>query len=131
MMTGIPGTEVEHEVLAAQRARFDATVEGNLDALERLMADDLTYVHTSARQESKAENIAALREGRIAYRAIDTGDLAVRVEGDTALITGLADVTLRGAAADVVLHLRFLDVWARRSGLWQEVAWQSTRLPEL
>ena len=58
-MTTQTQTQAEQQVLAAQRARFDATIAHDGPALERLMGDDLTYVHSSGRLESKAANIAA------------------------------------------------------------------------
>jgi Domain of unknown function (DUF4440) len=38
---------VEAEVRAAEAARTNALVHGDVDALEKLMADDVTYVHAS------------------------------------------------------------------------------------
>jgi ketosteroid isomerase-like protein len=128
-MTTQTRTQAEQDVLAAQRARLDATIAKDGAALDRLMADDLTYVHTSAKLESKAENIAAVT-GSGAYRSFDLRDVVVRVEGDTAVITGLADITLGRPDGDVLLPVRFTDVWARRDGAWREIAWQSTRRPE-
>jgi hypothetical protein len=34
------------------------------------------------------------------------------------------------AGEEQKIHLRYTDVWAKRAGAWQMVAWQSTRLPE-
>ncbi|MCC6238429.1 MAG: nuclear transport factor 2 family protein [Dehalococcoidia bacterium] len=122
-------TQVQQEVLAAQRARFDATIAKDQAALERLMAEDLTYVHTSAKLESRAENVGAvLATG--AYKSFDLAHLLVRVEGDTAIITGTADITFARPDGDTMLPIRFTDVWARRDGAWREIAWQSTRRPE-
>ncbi|MFN8638424.1 MAG: nuclear transport factor 2 family protein [Dehalococcoidia bacterium] len=128
-MTTQAGTQVEQDVLAAQRARFDATIAKDRAALERLMAADLTYVHTSAKLESREENIAAV-VGSGAYKSFALAELQVRVEGDTAVITGTADITFARPDGDTLLPIRFTDVWARRDGAWREIAWQSTRRPE-
>jgi uncharacterized protein (TIGR02246 family) len=129
-MTTQTRTQVEQEVLAAQRARLDATIAVDVPALERLMADDLTYVHSSAKLEGKAENIAALVANH-SYQSVVTNEVAVRVEGDAAIITGIADITLKRAGGEtVLLPVRFTNVWARRDGAWREIAWQSTRRTE-
>lgn len=122
-------TELQREVLAAQRARFDATIAKDRAALERLMADDLTYVHTSAKLESREENVGVVVSTG-AYKSFDLANLLVRVEGDTAVITGTADITFARPDGDTMLPIRFTDVWARRNGEWREIAWQSTRRPE-
>ena len=128
-MTTETRTQAEQDVLAAQRARLDATIAVDVPALERLMADDLSYVHSSAKLESKAENIAALVANH-SYKAVETSEVVVRVAGDAAVITGLADITLKGADGDRQLPVRFTNVWALRDGAWREIAWQSTRRAE-
>jgi ketosteroid isomerase-like protein len=128
-MTTQTRTQAEQEVLAAQRARLDATIAKDQVALERLMAEDLTYVHSSAKLESRAENIAAV-VGSGAYKSFDLRGVAVRVEGDTAVITGEADIVIGRPDGDIMLPMRFTDVWARRDGAWREIAWQSTRRAE-
>ena len=120
----------EQELLETQRRRFDAVVGHDYAVLDQLFADDLTYVHTSARLETKPEFIAALREDRIFFKAIDTEDVRIRLYTDVGLITGIARITLRGREQDTVLRVRFQDVWARTGGRWREVAWQTTRFPE-
>lgn len=128
-MTTETRTQAQLDVLAAQRARLDATIAKDGAALEQLMAEDLTYVHTSAKLESRAENIAAV-VGSGAYKSFELTDVAVRIEGDTAVITGTADITFARPDGDTMLPIRFTDVWARRDGAWREIAWQSTRRPE-
>jgi ketosteroid isomerase-like protein len=128
-MTTQTRSQVEQEVLAAQRARLDATIAVDVPALERLMADDLTYVHSSAKLESKAENVAAISASH-AYKSVVTNEVVVRVEGDVAIITGIADITLKRPDGDMLLPVRFTNVWARGDGAWREIAWQSTRRAE-
>src|SRR3989442_12384138 len=67
-------TGVEAEVLRADDARFDAMKKGDWGALDAALADDLIYVHSTARQESKAEHIANLRGGKPHYRGIAPRD---------------------------------------------------------
>ncbi len=128
-MTTQTQTQAEQQVLAAQRARFDATIAHDGPALERLMGDDLTYVHSSGRLESKAANIAGVLANG-AYKSVVTSEVAVCVEGSVAVITGVVDITLGRADGDVILPLRFTDVWAHRDGAWHEIVWQSTRRAE-
>ena len=63
-------TGVEAEVLRADDGRFEAMRKGDWAGLDAALADDLIYVHSTARQESKAEHIANLRAGKPNYRGI-------------------------------------------------------------
>jgi pimeloyl-ACP methyl ester carboxylesterase/ketosteroid isomerase-like protein len=125
-----------HEVSAAQSAlqfqsaRFTAMVEEDLDALEVFLADDLTYSHTTGWTETKAEFLATVASRKIDYIAMSPKDVAVRVYGDIAVMTGLSK--MEGAVGDrnVSFTIRFLDVSRRVGDAWQLVAWQSVRMPE-
>ena len=61
---------MEADVLRADDRRFEAMRKGDWAALDAALSDDLTYVHSTARQESKAEHIANLRAGKPHYRGI-------------------------------------------------------------
>ena len=39
------------------------------------------------------------------------------------------ETNTNGQKGENVLKLSFLDVWQKRNGKWQMIAWQSTRLP--
>jgi ketosteroid isomerase-like protein len=53
----------------------------------------------------------------------------VRAYGSTAVVIGQVKVALVSGGQPKDMVLRFLDVWAKRAGKWQMVAWQSTKLP--
>ena len=120
----------QSDLVAVQRRRFDATLSGDIAALERLLSDDLTYIHAGAHVDTKATFIASIREGRASFKGFAVEDQQVRVFGDTGVITGIVRITLRGAEQDRVLHTRCTDVWVHRPGGWQEVAWQTSRIAE-
>lgn len=128
-MTTGQQVSAERELVTVQRARLDAAVAGDVAALEGLLADDLTYFHSSARVDTKTSFIDSVREGR-PFKAIVIEDQRVRVFGDVGVITAVMHITLRGAEQDRILNVRCTDVWARRQGRWQEVAWQTTRLSD-
>src|SRR5262245_43869399 len=51
----------EHEIIAADDRRFQAMVKQDWAALSSALADDLVYVHSSARVESKKEHVSNLQ----------------------------------------------------------------------
>jgi hypothetical protein len=110
-------------------SRFQAAEKNDLDTLGKLLADDLTYTHSTGVLETKEIFLGSLKSGKLQFKKIEPADLQVRVYGTTALINGTAkfSVVSNGEAKEV--HIRFTDVWASRAGRWQLVAWQSTKLP--
>ncbi len=117
------------EVEAAERRRFELMTSRDYKGLAGVLADDLVYTHSSAAVDDKAAYLESLTSGRVTYKTIAPRDLKVRVYGDTAIINGVADMTVDANGEALVNTLRFTDVWVKRSGTWQMVAWQSTRIP--
>ena len=85
-------TGLEADVLRADDRRFEAMKKGDWAALDAALADDLIYVHSTARQESKAEHIANLRGGKPHYRGIAPRDRRVRVVGNVGIVNGVSDM---------------------------------------
>jgi uncharacterized protein (TIGR02246 family) len=130
LLLALAGGDGRDDVAAAEKKRFAAMIAGDLDTLGALLADDLTYVHSSGRVDSKAQFLDSLRTGRQKYFEIAPEDTSVRVFGDTAVSTGRSAMHVSAGGQDMRFRIQFTDVWVRRNGRWQMVAWQSTRLPE-
>lgn len=121
---------VEKSALDFQSARFTAMIDVDMERLEAFLADDLTYAHTNGWSETKSEFMSTVESGTINYMSVTPRDVEVRIYGDVAVMTGLAE--MQGALGDraVSFTIRFLDVSRRVGDSWQLVAWQSVRLPE-
>jgi ketosteroid isomerase-like protein len=120
--------EVEREVLEADAARVKALVENDVDALEALLADDLTYVHSNGMLDSKASYIDGLRSGRSRYLTMDMSEVSVRSVGDTGLINARFNARVKVGDREVNPVARVLIVYAKRDGRWQMIAWESTSI---
>jgi ketosteroid isomerase-like protein len=124
------GTPAAQEVRHRETRRFEAMVRGDLAFLEDVLADDLTYVHATGTFESKTQFLAALRSGQLKYESFAPEELSVRAYGPSAVVTGVAQVSVQSRAQHLGFRLRFTDVYVKRENRWQMVAWQATRLPQ-
>ncbi len=122
--------KAEDEVLQTQVRRFEALIENDQAALDQLLAEDLIYTHSNAKVDTKQDFMAALKSGKVAYKSVQPDEVKVRLMGSVGIITGKADVVVEQEGKANTIHLRFMDVYAKRKGRWQQVGWQSTRLPE-
>jgi ketosteroid isomerase-like protein len=106
-----------------------AITKNDLAALDRLLANELVYTHSSGVVETKAEYIGVLRTGAQKYDAVDYEDTKVMTYGNVGVVA--AAVRMRGASKGQPFdnRLRMLHVWVERDGRWQLVAHQTTRLP--
>jgi ketosteroid isomerase-like protein len=126
VVTQLTGTEAD--VLRADDRRFEAMRSGDWTALDAALADDLTYVHSTARLESKAEHIANLRAGKPYYRGIAPRERKVRVHGGVGVVNGVSEMHVERDGKEQRFTVRYLAVYAKAGEQWRMIAWQSTRL---
>lgn len=123
-----PG-QVVAEVIGADAERYRAMVNRDVPTLSRYLGDDLIYTHSSAVVDNKESYVASIASGKVVYRQTDRYDLRVTPYDCTAVVTGrgVFQVTLDGK--DITVDLRFTNVWHKRPGGWEMVAWEATRIP--
>jgi ketosteroid isomerase-like protein len=126
----MPETADHAEVLRADDRRFEAMRKGDWAALDAALADDLTYVHSTARLESKAEHVANLKAGKPHYRGIAPRERRARVHGSVGVVNGMSEMHVENAGKEQRFTIRYLAVYTKGGGTWRMIAWQSTRVPD-
>jgi ketosteroid isomerase-like protein len=122
--------QMEAEVLSADDRRFEAMRKQDWPALEAVLADDLTYVHSTARLETKAEHVGNLKAGKPYYRGIAPRERTVRVHGGAGVVNGVSEMHVENAGKEQRFTVRYLAVYAKAGNTWRMIAWQSTRVPD-
>ncbi len=123
------GEATADEVLAAEDARYAAQTANDFAALQKLIGNDLVYIHSSSQVDDKDSYLASMQSGTVRYRVMRRSDVKVRIYGCVALLTGLGnfDVTVKGQ--DLAVELRFHSIWAKRERGLEFISWQATRTP--
>jgi ketosteroid isomerase-like protein len=122
--------QTEAQVLAADDRRFEAMRKQDWPSLEDSLANDLTYVHSTARLESKAEHVGNLKAGKPFYRGIAPRERKVRVHGGIGVVNGVSEMHVENAGKEQRFTVRYLAVYAKAGEAWRMIAWQSTRVPD-
>lgn len=124
-------TVQEIAILKIEATRVDAVLKGDRATLDRIFADDLSYVHASGRVDTKATMLADVASGRMKYKKFDESDQHVRLYAASAVVTGKASVDVDIDQKNLVLAIQFTGVYVKEpDGSWKMVAWQSTKLPD-
>jgi ketosteroid isomerase-like protein len=117
-------------VIDLDKKRMLAMATKDIATLDALLADDLVYTHSSARLDTKQSLIANMKSGATVYSLVDPSEVRAQDVGDAVILTGVARIKVSSNGNDLDFRVRFTDAYAKRSGRWQMVAWQSTRLPD-
>lgn len=84
--------------------------------LDRYLSDDLTYIHSGGRTQSKAEYIAAVTTGPSHYESFQKTEVRIRVYGTVAVLSGYVDVKTVGRDP---YRVRTLEIYKKNNGQWQ------------
>lgn len=117
------------EILLLEDRRYTAMTGADMSALEALVHDELIYTHSSGLVDGKASWLESMRSGKTRYKSVKRSDEKVRLYGETALVTGRADIEAEIGGQARSLKLRYLNAWVKSGGTWKFAAWQSGALP--
>lgn len=111
-------TEIAAAVRANYQAQRDAMVAGDADALGALLTDGFTLTHMTGYRQPKAQWLADVASGAMAYHAIDDVAVSVDFDGDTPVVTAhtRTEATIWGGHGTWPLRLRIH--FARIGGSW-------------
>src|SRR5215207_5976779 len=91
---------------------------GDAAALERIWADDLTFVNSGGAVQTKAQRLADIRSGATKFDTLEPAEQTWRVYGDAAVTTTLS--TIKGQYGGQEVNGRFwvTQMYVRRGGAW-------------
>lgn len=107
------------EIVACEAVLRAAQLDGDVEALDRLIAEDLLFTGPDGRLATKAQDLAAHRSGMVRFLAHEPVELRVRRVGATVAVAALharLRVRVQGAVAEG--DFRYTRVWAREGGGW-------------
>ena len=120
----------EKAVMATLEAMAKATIAKDVATLSKIYGDDITYSHSSALTETKAEVLKNIQGPSVA-EFMKFSDTKIRIYGDVALAKGITDFRNGQPGNMLDNHLNILWVMVRRPQGphgWQIVARQTTRI---
>lgn len=99
-------------------------------ALSKVLADDVTYGHTNAMIQTKAELIRDVMSKVQDYKSIDPSDMNIRLFDKTAIVNMNAKIVLNYKNEPMELKMKITLVWVKQNGEWQLEARQAVKILE-
>jgi len=116
----------EEQLKKLEMDRAAAAVKGDVATLQKQTADDYTFINLYGQMSDKSQMVDAFKTGRTKLTSNELSDMKVRVYGNTAVITGKADVKGTLGGKDSNGQIMFTRVYLKKNGNWQSVAFQQT-----
>jgi hypothetical protein len=125
-------TDAGAPVLAAEDARFAAMTGANVSELRSWLADDLRYVHSTGKVESREQFLASIAGGARRYLEITPLERQVVMLGhESALVHGHGRIVVMSGGNRLDMEIRYFAIYGLGGdGHWRLRAWQSLRLPQ-
>ena len=119
----------EAAVNQAIEALRKAMVDADKARLEELVADQLSYGHSSGVVESKAQFVSVVADKKTIYKSITLLEPTTTIAGSNAIARHIftAETEAGGKAASA--RVGVLQVWQKQDGRWKLLARQAFRLP--
>jgi len=118
----------DEELKKLETDRAAAVVKGDVATLEKQTSDDYTLINMNGQMSDKSQMVSAFKSGQTKLTSDELSDMKVRVYGNTAVITGKADVKGTLGGKDATGQIMFTRVYVKKGGQWQSVAFQQTRV---
>ncbi len=118
------------EVLDVHKARVRALVEADLETLDQIVADDLTFTTPHGTVLTKPMVFDSVRSGKMNVSRMDVFDLVVREYGNTAILTYRTETTYTDNEVLVDGSVRSTTVYLRRNSKWKLVAAQQSMIKD-
>jgi hypothetical protein len=121
--------KVIEAIRGLERDRFRAMVDGNGPLLDSLLSENVSYVHTNGKRETKRQFIDGITAGRRRYRQIEIQSQEVLPVGreTCVIVTGRALIEMEANNGALLFPIAYTALHAQEDGQWRLVAWQATR----
>jgi ketosteroid isomerase-like protein len=123
--------ESRHEIDQLEEDWREATLKGNIGAMDALLADDYMAITAAGTLLSKDQTLASLRRGATHFSSLELSDRKVRFYGTTAVVTSIAKVDGVTPEGDLSGSYRYTRVYVRDpQGKWKIVSFEASRIRE-
>lgn len=125
-----PATQTTENTVREVEQRFKAALLKKDDvALGELLADDLVHIGFEGQVASKAEYMAFFKGGVWQYRKYEPTNVAVKVLGNVAVVTGRVNRTIVINNEETTGAFAFTHVWLQAGNRWRLTSSQVSAVP--
>jgi hypothetical protein len=115
-------------VAQAEYLLAQAHLQPDLKIIEHLLHPDYVIIQPGGKVETKAEVLASYQSGTRHWDTAQVDQLDIRLYSDTAVVVGRWRASGQHGAERFDYAARFLSIWVKQEGRWQNTGYQSTEI---
>lgn len=108
-----------------------AILTNNVAEMNNLLSDDYVGISANGTVENKAQALAQRRAGTMTITSLQLSDIHIRIYGDSAVVTSVADLVGNNGDSDISGKYRYTRVYAFRRGSWKIVSFETSRVHDV
>lgn len=116
------------EVMMKMLTLKNALVAKDSVALSKVLANDVTYGHTNAMIQTKAELIRDAVSLVQDYKSIEPSEMKIRIYDNTAIVNMNSKVVMNYQNQPLELSMKITFTWIKKNKDWQLVARQAVKV---
>jgi hypothetical protein len=120
-------TAAEQELITLSKDKWRWMAERNVEALDRLFADEAVFVHMGGTM-SKSQELEVIKTGAIQYKDAQIEEVSVRFIGTTAILLNKIRLVAVVGGNEVVNPFNVTEVYVKLDGAWKLGSVSFTRL---
>lgn len=121
-------TGLHASLVDAHHARIQALLDGNVEALRNVVGEDLRFVSSFGKIQTRPEVFDAFKRGTLRIERMKTFDISTRIYGDIGILLYAADTKMIDGDVTVEGTTRSTTVYAMRESGWQLISQHQSRL---
>ncbi|HSB90820.1 MAG TPA: nuclear transport factor 2 family protein [Anaerolineales bacterium] len=117
----------EQEVITLSKQKWQWMAERNVEALDKLFADEAVFVHMGGTM-TRSQELEVIKSGRIQYKDAQIQEVSVRFVGTTAILLNRIRLVAVVGGNEVVNPFNVTEVYVKLDGAWKLASLSFTRL---
>jgi hypothetical protein len=124
----LPMSNIEQEFSDLDHERIAAYLQGDTELFDRIWIDGFIFTFPFGQFTNKAQEIANIKSGDIAFKSLNTDNIKVKVYGNTAVMAGHLTMSGQYKDRDIGGQYSYTDVLQKQHKYWQIAASYATRI---
>jgi 4-carboxymuconolactone decarboxylase len=117
----------EQEVITLSKNKWQWMAERNVEALDKLFAEEAVFVHMGGTM-TRSQELEVIKSGRIQYKDAQIQEVSVRFVGTTAILLNRIRLIAVVGGNEVVNPFTVTEVYVKLDGAWKLASLSFTRM---